>query len=536
MFVRLPQSCVLAAIALLTGCAAKSGDVGALDDAGASDSMSGSSAGESGEEETTTGTGGDTSGAPSCDDIDGDDVGFDEDNADHHYNPSQADGDADGLADAIDLCPTVGGDPSNTADSDQDGVGNACDRCRQTVDAYNELADEAGVPGYMKVRNVPSQGDADEDGIGDACDNCVWTPNCEGYGGGDPYEIGDPIAYNDPDVCQTDANDDLVGDACEGMMVRPNAAGPVGFGDADDFDQDGITNLLDTCPRHPIADAEMVACTNSDECGDGRRCDDGWCNHVDTDQDAVGDVCDTCSYSANPNQTLEGGAQEDDSDGDFVGSVCETSPACAVQPDPRAYGFHRVQALGNCCTAMLVESTEDWDDPATPQSPDVSIGDLLDVRRCDTPIGAATCPALRAPHPGDPLATLPVRTAEDCPEEQVAGVWVCRQLRPHVAAAAGVLSPPNGCVQALFDAGTNVYDNTIDALTIEDFAGEPNPADALAQHQCFLPQIDQDYDGLGDACDLCPFAYDPDNTQYVDDNGMLWPTDGEYCNGEFLCE
>ena len=45
---------------------------------------------------------------------------------------------------------------------------------------------------------------------------------------------------------------DVVGlDACEGMLSA-GAAGPVGFLEGDDFDQDGLANIVDACPRQPV--------------------------------------------------------------------------------------------------------------------------------------------------------------------------------------------------------------------------------------------------------------------------------------------
>ena len=84
--------------------------------------------------------------------------------------------------------------------------------------------------------------------------------------------------------------------------------------------------------------------------------------------------------------------------------------------------------------------------------------------------------------------------------------------------------------------GITALENLLAPLSDRDFGDQPFPFDALWENQCFLSQVDQDYDGLGDPCDLCPFAFDPDNLQYIDINGRLWPTDGKYCNGDYLVD
>jgi hypothetical protein len=480
---------------------------------------------------------------PKCkEDQDRDGIPFSCDNADTNFNPNQEDLDADSIGDVTDLCPVAGGDPNNTADSDSDGVGNICDTCRQTIDSYNEGADLAGVPAYLQVRNIPYQDDFDEDGIGDVCDNCVKTANCENFGTGPgqtPYRVADPIAYTDDDLCQRDTNSDLVGDVCFDVPPVGNATARIGFANDQDFDQDGVNNMLDKCPRQPILEADAIECGGPADCPENRSCDAGWCNHLDSDNDGVGNQCDTCPFSANPNQNLEGGMQEDDDDGDFVGSVCETAPACAERRDARPFGFFRAQANGNCCTTALVKAEVFWDNPDDNEMEhpeNVEVNDLLLAGTCDSANmpGGATCTPLRAPHPEDSKYTLPVRTAEDCPLEQENGEWLCRQLRPAVAAGNGILNPPPGCEEALMTEDLTPIQNLLNPLTDDDFRTEADPFDALWQNMCFLPQTDQDYDGLGDPCDLCPFAYDPDNTQLIDVNGRLWPNNGAYCFGEYL--
>ena len=278
-------------------------------------------------------------------DQDHDWINFACDNAPKFPNPEQTDIDDDGFGDVIDLCPTVAAE-NNTADTDHDGVGNVCDACAKGLSSYNKGGD--AVPFYMRVRNIPTQVDSDRDGIGDACDNCVRTPNCQGFGdanGLTPYVVGQPI---DPDAidCQPDLDVNQIGDACAGQM-SPGAAGPIGFADDDDFDQDGLANIIDACPRQPVAEH---ACAGDQDCPDGASCAPaGRCNHSDRDGDGVGDICDTCQMVANPGQVIDGQAQLDDIDGDFIGQGCEQDDACFERPNPGALGFYDISVDGKCC-------------------------------------------------------------------------------------------------------------------------------------------------------------------------------------------
>ncbi len=426
-----------------------------------------------------------------CDeDADGDGIALSCDNAPRSYNPLQSDTDADGVGDALDLCAASPEISRDTSDSDGDGIGNGCDNCPSSLARYNELAATNAVPTALWVRNGGDQTDTDGDGIGDVCDNCPSLANCEGYDLDGPWRLGDPIDPSSP-TCQRDADFDMVGDQCVGL-TSDLAAGPVGFGDADDFDQDGLANLVDGCPRQPELD--RIECDDDADCGTGRRCAGasadgaGICNHLDGDGDGVGDICDTCAHVPNALQTLDGGAQDDDPDGDFIGADCELGAGCGDSGEPRPIAFFPVSSGGLCCTTLLVEDG----------------GEVTERHGSERVIVDA-----------DGRPVVPGCSGSGC-----------SALPPVLVSTPGVLTLPLGCEAALAAAGLTVDDHV--ALGASDVQGD---LDALWGMQCRLPPIDQDYDGLGDACDLCPFDFDPTNASYVDDEGRTWPNDGAACSG-----
>ncbi|MFO7565138.1 MAG: thrombospondin type 3 repeat-containing protein [Enhygromyxa sp.] len=427
-------------------------------------------------------------------DQDCDGVGLVCDNAPDHHNPDQRNQDGDPWGDVADLCPLLATE-DNAADSDKDGIGDPCDRCKHPPAHYNDAVVLADDP-RMWIRNVPVNSDFDGDGIGDACDNCVIVANCHGYGPDNPAPHGFDPDDGDPQDCQADADKDGIGDACwdaelGGPVNGFYATGPVGFGPHDDFDQDGIANFEDGCPRIPVGHGleGRITCTSDADCGPGTRCatvpvNEGqrFCNHSDIDNDGVGDICDTCPTSPNPMQITEEGMVLDDPDGDFIGSVCETNAACNVRADPRRIGFYDVSVGGQCCVTTYPGDDE-----------------------------------LRDPE------GVPVRVECSANDEQAG---ICRKLPNAVAAMPGVVMLPPGCEAALAEAG--LAEAT--PMTLAELGDDPL---AVWAHACLLPPGDQDFDGLGDACDLCPFAFDPFNAPYVDEQDMMWPDAGAACNGPY---
>jgi hypothetical protein len=441
---------------------------------------------ENGSRASTTGASVPDSSSPtgSSDELTGSTT--DPDTSDSEGPVPPPDSDADGFADDIDLCPSIPSE-NNSVDSDGDGIGDACDVCPLHPSIYNADAEAAGVPVRMQVRNIPHQVDSDRDGVGDVCDNCVVRGNCGEYGDGadqTPASIGEEVPFDDASVCQVDVDGLLlfVGDACIDPRTQlplqlDGAAGPVGVLDNDDLDQDGLANIDDACPR---IRASGLECASQGEC-EGAACTDGVCNHLDIDNDGVGDECDTCPSVANPKQTQDGGMQQDDPDQDFVGNACESHAACADLADPRPIGFYDRSAAGECCVVLF--------DPATTPV-DPGLASEVDD----------TCSVV------DPA--VPLRADCEPADENV----TCRRVPAAVLARSGVGMLPTGCL------GPG-YPLTLGSPGVDDH-------DDLYKFACRMPPRDQDFDGLGDACDLCPRAFDPDNTESA-------PGVGKFCHGAY---
>jgi hypothetical protein len=281
-----------------------------------------------------------------------------------------ADYDADGISNAVDVCPAVA-DPGQE-DADGDGRGDACDNCPQTANSDQADGDEDGrgdaCDNCLEVANT-SQVDRDLDGIGDACDECT---DSDGDGYGDPRFAGNlcpddncPVDANPGqedadldgvgdacDICPgfsdvVDSDDDLVPDGCDrcpgfddsvdwdGDGVPDGCDRCHGFDDHLDADSDGIPDECDVCPGgNDLADADSDGhpdhCDNcpaapnpdqpdDDDDGAGNACDNclGIANpsQLDTDDDGVGNACDNCVEVPNPDQ--------EDSDGNQIGDACE---------------------------------------------------------------------------------------------------------------------------------------------------------------------------------------------------------------------
>ena len=138
--------------------------------------------------------------------------------------------DQDGFIDELDVCPDIFNPSQN--DGDGDGIGNACDDDRDGDDVLDDVDNCVGV-------SSADQSDEDGDGAGDLCDNCLGVPNAD-QGDDDGDSLGDACdedidgdgVANDDDNClmiynpgQSDGDGDGIGTFCDGDEMEALSRG-----------------------------------------------------------------------------------------------------------------------------------------------------------------------------------------------------------------------------------------------------------------------------------------------------------------------
>jgi hypothetical protein len=418
-------------------------------------------------------------------------------------------------------------------DIDDDRVPNDCDSCPYTPNGPNRgtcveecggtcMADgDCGTNGLCSM----NQEDTDTDGVGDVCDNCP-----------DDYNPG-----------QKDDDGDGFGDACD-----------------DDNDGDGIPNNQDNCqftPNGPdigtCVEGSSGTCMADDDCGTNGLCST---NQEDSDNDGVGDACDTdddddgwpdesdnCPRVSNPGVESAGPPPscapavgqlwQVDSDCDGRGDRCDLCPTipnsdpdsdqdgvpddcdnCPNDPNP-AQVDRDGDAMGDACDDDIDGDNipNDSDNCPRNHNPDQQdtdgdgVGDACD--KCPTvandepdydqdgvPDDCDNC--LNEPNPNQ--ANLDGDDMGDaCDPDDDNDGW------PDVGDNCRIT--PNGPALRTCVGGKIGEACTTDA----GCDTEPESGDGV----CGLEQTDTDGDGVGDVCDNCPDDYNP-GQEDADEDGI----------------
>jgi hypothetical protein len=209
------------------------------------------------------------------------------------------------------------------------------------------------------------------------------------------------------------------------------------YGYADDYDEDGREDDVDSCPFIPNKDQH------------------------DSDSDGIGDVCDNCPKLANKNQI--------DTDGDGLGDGCDTdadndgvpddTDNCPLVPNPDQKKMLAVEVLGDLC------------------NPDIDGDGVLNA--------VDNCPRVSNPQqdPGDPA--LHGEACDDDTDKD--GVKDSRDNCP------AVYNPDQRATlvaATLGDACNPDVDGDKIGNVVDNCKAVPN-----------IDQLDADHDGVGDACD-----------------------------------
>jgi CSLREA domain-containing protein len=360
------------------------------------------------------------------------------------------------------------------------------------TDPLDPDGDGFGCADNCPATSNPDQADADRNGIGDACALCLPFQDRDGD---DVCDVADNCPFS-RNAGQADADTDGIGDACD------SCAGPGQF----DRDGDGLCDEADNC--RGAANPNQA---DSDGDGTGDACDNcpatANTDQEDTDGDGIGDACaacppfqdfdgdavcepeDNCPSNGNPDQA--------DGDGDGIGDLCDQ----CVGPGNYDSDGDGLCDSGDNCPLYPNPGQEDADGDGYGNTCDSCVGagplDIDRDGRCNDEDG---CPLDYDPGQADADGDGFGDVCDFC---------------------EGV-----GSTDSDGDGFCDGEDSCPSVFNPDPSDGDGDGIDDACDNCLAIPNHDQadvDFNGLGDACSLCPpgFDFDGDNVCNGVDNCLF---------------
>ena len=412
---------------------------------------------------------------------------------------AQPDTDMDNIADVDDNCPEVANPEQEDADMDE--IGDVCDDDRDGDTYANDMDNCADVANE-------DQADLDMDGAGDVCDDDRdgdMAPddmdNCPDVANGDQADMDEDMVG---DVCDDDADGDMIPNDMDNCALAANEDQVDMDGDMvgdvcdDDIDGDEVANADDNCPLQANADQ-----LDSDMDGAGDVCDE------DDDNDERLDEDDNCPTVANVDQADSDLAPTAQLDVDGAGEARVLSDAALevalgddAASDEIDIGFafeffgqaYETLRIGSNGIISFTGEGASYFSPSRLYSADST--DAV-IAACWTDIAANT---------------VRYETLGEAPNREFVVAWDAPGFGGSLGGASQIVLREEGGGELFVtrcpdNGGQGVESQQGEVRAVTD--GRPAPAVAFT--------TGAETDGVGDACDNCPNAWNADQLNSDDD-------------------